>query len=69
MTFSVLNSHGFKFRIGLDASTLNKYRGNGVMDSALAFCAGSPGLNPVIVKSDVKYSDAFSPNWYKLVGQ
>lgn len=69
VTFSVLNRHGFEFRIGLDASTLNKYRGYGVMDSALAFCAGSPGLNPVIVKSNVQYSDAVSPNWYKLVAQ
>ena len=39
------------------------------MDSALACCAGGPGLNPVVGKSNVQYSDGFSPSWYKVVGE
>ena len=35
-------------------------RGNGVMDSTLACCTGSPGLIPAIGKSNEHYSDVFS---------
>ena len=38
------------------------------MDSALACCAGGPGLIPTVGKSNVQYSDGFSPSWYKVVG-
>ena len=40
---------------------INIYKkGNGVMDSALACCAGSPGSIPAVGKSNVQYSDGFS---------
>ena len=36
--------------------------GNGVMDSALACCAGGPGLIPDIGIVELQYSDDFSPS-------
>ena len=45
-------------------------RGNGVMDSELADCACSPGsIPPAISKSNMHYSNGFSPSRYKVVGQ
>ena len=41
------------------------------MDSALACCAGGPGLIPAVGKSNVclQYSDGFSPSQFKVVGK
>ena len=36
-------------------------RGNGVMDSTLACCTGSPGLIPAFGKSNEHYSDVILP--------
>ena len=38
---------------------LTRARGNGVMDSELACCAGSPGSIPSVGKSNVQHSDGF----------
>ena len=43
-------------------------RGNGVMDSSLACCAGG-SLIPAVGKSNVQHSDGFSPSRYMVVGQ
>ena len=37
-------------------------RGNGVMDSTLACCAGGLSLIPTVGKSNVQHSDGFSPS-------
>ena len=36
--------------------------GNGVMDSALACCAGGPGSIPAVCIVELQYSDDFSPS-------
>ena len=45
--------------------------GNGVMDSALACCAGGPGSIPTngIFWVELQYSDDFSPSRSKVVGK
>ena len=42
--------------------------GNGVMDSALACCAGGPGSIPAIGIVELQYSDDFSPSRSNVVG-
>ena len=42
---------------------------NGVMHSALTSCVGGPGSIPYVGKSNVQYSDGFSPSRYKVVGE
>ena len=44
-------------------------RGNAVMDSSLASCKSGPGSIPAIGKSNMQYSDGFSPSQYKVVGE
>ena len=46
-------------------------RGNGVMDSSLACCAGGPGSIPAIGKSNVccNFQMVFSPSRFKVVGK
>ena len=40
------------------------------MDSEPADCPCSPGsIPPAISKSNMPYSNGFSPSWYKVVGQ
>ena len=48
---------------------LKEPRGNGVMDNALACCAGGLGSIPAVGKSNMQYSDGFSPSLYKVVGE
>ena len=47
---------------------LIKPRGNGVMDSALACCAGGPGSIPAVGKSNFCNIQMVSPSRYKVVG-
>ena len=59
------------FYFGLTQAKLSlrdMLRGNGVMDSALACCTGSPGSIPAVGKSNAQYSDGFSPSryWWKV---
>ena len=46
-------------------------RGNGLLDSALVRCAGSPGSIPAVGKSNVccNILMVFSPSRYKVVGK
>ena len=64
---SVMVSNCFYVRLSLLIARL--LRGNRVMDSTLACCADGLGWIPAIDKSNMQYSDVFSPSQYKVVGK